>query len=574
MIRPRINVNRPFAIRSTVGYLREVSIIASAYFAYMFVRKVIIPDVESIAFENAVKLASFESAWGFFWEPNWQGWAIEHSRALVILLIWFYILTFWPVIIITAHALYFADRAKYFRARNVVLLTFLLALICFAVFPLAPPFFLSEYGFIDNIRQFGPVEYTSVLYTDDNEAAVFYNAFAAMPSVHFAFTVLFGIVFFSTRHKWLKPLAIIYPSSTFVAIVVTGNHFIIEAVGGIAVLLAAFLTAQLLRRRRRLMDIAKSRIVSGLQPLRWAPKHKTASLDPERSSHKNPGGPAVVTSFSPQRPHNHSCRRMIAPSVRQITTWNLRPGSLEYPLVIAHRGGGGLAAENTLTAFRNVVDIGADGVELDARLSRDGEVVIIHDRRLDRTTNGGGHVWAYTLKELKRLDAGSWFGPQFNGERIPTLEEVFDALPKQLLVHVDLKARGPKGLPLAVKVAQIIRRHSRWESTLVGSFNPIATMGLRSVAPQVLRGYTWSCKHPLPLCARWFSPLVRPHWLTPDRDTFTVESLEGFHRQGKLVLAWALDAGSDMEQLKEIRLDAVVTDRPDVLVRQGTKVYR
>ena len=175
---------------------------------------------------------------------------------------------------------------------------------------------------------------------------------------------------------------------------------------------------------------------------------------------------------------------------------------------------------------------------------------------------------------MKRLDAGSWFGPQFKGERIPTLEEAFEALPKQLLVHVDLKARSPRGLRLAVKVAQIIRRHSRWESTLVGSFNPIATRALRSVAPRVLRGYTWSRKHPLPLRARWFSPLVRPDWLTPDRGTFTVEPLQSFHRQGKLVLAWDLDAGSEMEQLKEMRLDAVVTDRPDVLVRQGTKVYR
>ena len=254
--------------------------------------------------------------------------------------------------------------------------------------------------------------------------------------------------------------------------------------------------------------------------------------------------------------------------MRRISTWKVVPGSLEYPLVIAHRGGAGLAPENTLTAFRNAIAVGADGVELDARLSRDGQVVVIHDRRLDRTTTGRGPVGTYTVKELKRLDAGSWFGLQFEREQVPTLEEVFEELPQQLLLYVDLKVRGHGAWPLAVKVAEIIRRHSRWESTMVASFNPLSTAILRGFEPRVFRGYTWSRKHPLPLRARWLGPLVTPHWFTPDRGTFTRESLVSFHDQGKPVLAWDLDAGTDMKKLKGMRLDAVVTDYPDVLIRQ------
>ena len=282
-----LSIKSPFQNLGALRYLREVAIIATAYFAYMFARKFIIADAESIAFDNAAMVVAFEAASGFFWEPLWQSWAIDNARHLVIFLNWVYIITFWPVIIITAHALYFADRAKYFRTRNLVLLTFILALLVFAVFPLAPPFFLPEHGFIDTIRQFGPSGYTWVLYTDGNEPAVFYNAFAAMPSVHFGFTVLFGIVFFRMRRKWLKVLGIIYPGFTFFAIILTGNHFIIDAVGGVAVLLAAYLTYQLLVRRRSglrwPLGIAKSRI---------SPSHGALSAgSPAQESPSESGAP-------------------------------------------------------------------------------------------------------------------------------------------------------------------------------------------------------------------------------------------------------------------------------------------
>ena len=102
-------------------------------------------------------------------------------------------------------------------------------------------------------------------------------------------------------------------------------------------------------------------------------------------------------------------------------SWRFAPGSLDYPLVVAHRGGAGLAPENTLAAFRMALEVGADAIELDVRLTRDGRVAVIHDRTVDRTTGGRGPVGSYTLAELKALDAGSWFGPQYLGERVPTL---------------------------------------------------------------------------------------------------------------------------------------------------------
>ena len=254
--------------------------------------------------------------------------------------------------------------------------------------------------------------------------------------------------------------------------------------------------------------------------------------------------------------------------MKRTSSWRIAPGSREYPLVIAHRGGGGLAPENTLASFRQASSIGADAIELDVRLTRDRRVVVFHDRRIDRTTAGKGPVGTFTLEELKSLDVGSWFGPQFRGERVPTLEEVFEALPADFLIYVEMKARGHGAWPLASRVVDLIRQYERWESTMVASFNPIAMAFLRAIEPRIIRGSIWSRRHPLPLRARWLSPLVQPHWLAPDRGTLTPQMVRRFHAQGKLVAAWDLDAGSDMRRLKGMGLDGAVTDYPDVLVRQ------
>ena len=237
-------------------------------------------------------------------------------------------------------------------------------------------------------------------------------------------------------------------------------------------------------------------------------------------------------------------------------------------MVIAHRGGSGLAPENTLAAFRRAVETGSDAIELDVRMTRDSRVVVIHDRRLGRTTNGNGFVGKYTLNEIKSLDAGSWFGAQFEGEPVPTLEEVFDQLPDELPIYVEMKARGPGAWPLAMEVIGIIRRYGRWESTMVAGFNPVALAIVRVMEPRLVRCYISSSRHPLPVRARWLSPLVNPHWYAPDRGTLTSKLLARFHAQGKPVAAWDVDAGSDVRSMRKMGVDAVVTDHPDAFVRQ------
>ena len=109
-------------------------------------------------------------------------------------------------------------------------------------------------------------------------------------------------------------------------------------------------------------------------------------------------------------------------------------------IVMAHRGYSGKAPENTMAAFELALEVGSDGLELDVHLTKDGDVVVIHDGTLNRTTNGTGRVGDYTMAELKELDAGSWFSPEFKGARLPSLRQVLDLIKDEnVMLNVETK---------------------------------------------------------------------------------------------------------------------------------------
>ena len=216
----------------------------------MFLRKYIISDLETVPFENAIKVTSFELARGLFWELHWQQWALHNAKTVILFFNWVYIITFGPIIATTAILLYIKDRPKYFYYRNVVLLSFVFALVLFVFFPLAPPRFLPEYGFVDTIQKYGPSWWIGHSWYGSRDTTIYYNVFAAMPSLHFGWTVLFGVLFFRTKYLWLKVCGVIYPVMTFFAITLTGNHYILDAAGGAAVILASYLLYETLRRQK------------------------------------------------------------------------------------------------------------------------------------------------------------------------------------------------------------------------------------------------------------------------------------------------------------------------------------
>ena len=158
--------------------------------------------------------------------------------------------------------------------------------------------------------------------------------------------------------------------------------------------------------------------------------------------------------------------------------------------VIAHRGASGYAPENTLSAFRKAAEMGATWVEFDAKLTRDNHVIIMHDDELDRTTNGTGKVADMDLMDLRRLDAGAWFGPEFAGEPVPTLSEVIKLLAELGLgANVEIKpCRGREEETAHIVAAQLLEE---WPEglprPLISSFSKPALATAFVIAPEIER---------------------------------------------------------------------------------------
>lgn len=163
------------------------------------------------------------------------------------------------------------------------------------------------------------------------------------------------------------------------------------------------------------------------------------------------------------------------------------PGEVALPAhgLCAHRGGGATMPENTIPALLDAVRRGAHMVEFDVSLTKDGALVLMHDRTVDRTTNGTGVVSDLTLAEIRRLDAGIKMGPQFAGIRVPTLEEALEVLPRNVWINVDFKSDGRFGDKSAVtakRVAQILVQNGRLHQSLLAAKAGDATAA-REVAP-------------------------------------------------------------------------------------------
>ena len=224
-------------------HLREIALVVGAYFVYMYSRALVFSDFQSTALANAGRVIEFEKNAGFFWEPVWQAWAIESARSLVIFFNWVYIVTFFPIVLTASVVLYVTNRDRYRYYRNVILLSFLIALVGFMLFPLAPPRMIAEH-FVDTISAFGPSGYAS------RELANYYNAYAAMPSLHFGWTLMFGVIFLRSNNILIKAFGLIYPTVTLFAITITANHYITDAIGGGLLMLASFLALEVGIRRR------------------------------------------------------------------------------------------------------------------------------------------------------------------------------------------------------------------------------------------------------------------------------------------------------------------------------------
>jgi glycerophosphoryl diester phosphodiesterase len=256
--------------------------------------------------------------------------------------------------------------------------------------------------------------------------------------------------------------------------------------------------------------------------------------------------------------------------------WVRRSRAVGRPLVFAHRGGAGLAPENTWPAFEHAHALGVDGFELDVRLSRDGEVVVIHDPDLGRTTNAQGRVSALSYDELSRADAGyhfttdGTFSFRGRGVRIPKLRDLLVAFRDELFI-IELKGTDPL---LARRALEVVRDTGADDRVCFGGFSLRMIRELRRLDPEAC---TSACREEgrMALYASWLR--IAPRWAK--YQAFQAPELSGntrvvspnfvrlAHSVGLLVQVWTVNEEADMRRLIDWGVDALITDRPD-LARQ------
>ncbi len=234
-------------------------------------------------------------------------------------------------------------------------------------------------------------------------------------------------------------------------------------------------------------------------------------------------------------------------------------------LNIAHRGASAYAPENTLAAFECAFEMGADGVELDVVLTKEGIPVVIHDDTVDRTTNGHGFVRDMSLQEVQALDAGSRFDPRFRGAQIPTLAQVLQAIGRRGTVNIEIKALNKNMRGMEAVVSQVVESSGVKQNVMVSSFNPLALRRMANLSPTLPRGLLYREGLPIYLRRAWLRPLALPTALHPRFTLVTPEYMRWAKGKGYKVNTWTVDDPEEMRRLIGLNVDGIMTNKPDIL---------
>lgn len=235
---------------------------------------------------------------------------------------------------------------------------------------------------------------------------------------------------------------------------------------------------------------------------------------------------------------------------------------MKKPLIIAHRGASAYAPENTEASFRLAVEMGADGIELDVHLSKDGIPVVIHDERLNRT--GGRHGWVkdLTLAELKALDFGVWFKPEYAGQRIMTLEEVLILLRDWSgLLNIELKSGPVFYEGMEEKVVRLTYTYNRADTVIISSFNHYSLLKVKEIDPRIKIGILYMAG----LVAPWeYAERLGAEAIHPLYYNIVPPIVAGCKAHGILVNPFTVDDPEHIKAIAAAGVDGIITNVPDI----------
>jgi glycerophosphoryl diester phosphodiesterase len=224
------------------------------------------------------------------------------------------------------------------------------------------------------------------------------------------------------------------------------------------------------------------------------------------------------------------------------------------PRIWAHRGASAHAPENTLEAFELARTAGADGIELDVRLDRDGNVVVFHDRDLQRLCGRPGCIEDLAAAERETL--------RVSGARVPLLAEVFDVL-GELELNVEIKANQPgRNGALVAATAKVIRQSNRADQVLVSSFDPFSLLQFYREMPDIALAFLFGADQTLPIRKGWLARAMGATVLHPEHTLCTEENVKAWHTSGRPVNTWTVDDREELLRLAELGVDGIFTNDP------------
>lgn len=222
-------------------------------------------------------------------------------------------------------------------------------------------------------------------------------------------------------------------------------------------------------------------------------------------------------------------------------------------LKIAHRGAREYAAENTLASFQKAIGMNVDGIELDVHLSSDGELMVIHDETVDRTTNGKGEVIKFTKTELQHFNIETKY-------KIPTLIEVFDLVNRSCLINIELKT-----FETAAKVVELIEKYileKNWEYTdfIVSSFDWNALQDVNFRNPKIPIGVLTEMDLDEALA---FAKVIQAKSIHPNFQLLNLENTQKLQEKGFEVFPWTVNEIADIKRIQSFNVNGIITDFPD-----------
>jgi glycerophosphoryl diester phosphodiesterase len=239
---------------------------------------------------------------------------------------------------------------------------------------------------------------------------------------------------------------------------------------------------------------------------------------------------------------------------------------LPHPIIIAHRGDKAHAPENTLPAFNLAVEKGADAIEFDVKLTSDGQVIVHHDRLVDRTTDGTGKISKYSFTSLRDLDAGSWFSDGYSGERIPTMDEVFETVGKRTHIDVELTNYTTPLDDLVTCVVEKVKRHGLQDRMLFSSFFPRNLRKAHLLLPEVPLGLL-TMRDWKGFWGRTFGWRGDYYAFHPHFTNANAGLVDRVHAMGKRVQVWTVNAEEDLKRMIGLGVDGIFTDDPELALR-------